>query len=356
MPPIYHLDPNNMQGSRSSTRKRCSDRVGCQDVLATGVRARKVGGTGAVLVVLLSAILVVASCAAPPQPLALGVAADDVSAIDRFSATTGAPVGIYQWYQGWAGAPDFDVTRAASAGARGALPLLTWEPWAPGAGADQPQYALARIVDGTHDAYIATFARQVRSWGGRLGLRFLHELNAPFYPWGSGVNGNTPGDAIAAWEHVRRIFDAEGAHNVVWVWCVNVHAAGYTDYAPLYPGDETVDWVAVDGYNGGDALAWGGWRSPADVFDQSLTDLRRLSERPLAITEVASAEQGGDKASWIKDLFELALDRGVRVLIWFDYSKEADWRVESSPASAAAMHAEATVPGRLGSPPLPLLS
>ena len=354
MSPIYRKNPDTMQGPRSSTRRWGTDRVIPLDVLATGVRARRFGGTRILLVALLSGFLVIASCAAPPQPLALGVAADDVSAIERFSATTGAPVGVYQWYQGWAGTPDFDVTRAAAAGARGSLPLLTWEPWAPGAGAEQPQYALARIVDGAHDAYIASFARQVRSWGGRLGLRFLHELNAPFYPWGSGVNGNTPGDAIAAWKHVRRIFDAEGAHNVVWVWCVNVHAAGYADYAPLYPGDEAVDWVAVDGYNGGDALPWGGWRSPEDVFGPSLTDLSNLSDRPLAISEVASAEQGGNKATWIEDLFELALARGVRVLIWFDYNKETDWRVGSSPASESAMRAHAAIAGRLGPPPLPL--
>jgi glycosyl hydrolase family 26 len=305
-----------------------------------------------VLVAVLSGLLA-AGCAAP-QPLALGVAADDVTAIDGFAATTGAPVGVYQWYQGWAGTPAFDANRAAAAGARGALPLLTWEPWVPGAGADQPGYALARIADGTHDAYVTNFAQQVRNWGGRLGLRFLHELNAPFYPWGAGVNGNTPADAVAAWNHVRELFDAAGAHNVVWVWCVNVHAPGYADYAPLYPGDRAVDWVAVDGYNGGDALPWGGWRSPEDVFGDSLADLQDLTDRPLAITEVASTEQGGDKAGWIADLFALALDRGIRVLIWFDYQKETDWRVQSSAASLAAMRREATVPGRLGSPPLPL--
>jgi mannan endo-1,4-beta-mannosidase len=131
-----------------------------------------------------------------------------------------------------------------------------------------------------------------------------------------------------------------------------VHAPGYADYAPLYPGDRAVDWVAVDGYNGGDALPWGGWRSPEEVFGDSLADLQDLTDRPLAITEVASAEQGGDKAAWIADLFGLALRRGIRVLIWFDYQKETDWRVQSSPTSAAAFRREATVPGRLGPPPL----
>jgi len=316
------------------------------------IRSRAVTMTVRVLVLAGLSGLLAAGCAAP-QPLTLGVATDDVAAMDRFAAVAGAPVGVYGWYQAWAGTPAFDQTRAAAAGARGALPMLTWEPWVPGAGAEQGAYALARITAGDHDGYIRSFAQQVRSWGGRIAFRFLHELDAPFYPWGAGVNGNTPAEAVAAWRHVHEIFDSEGAHNVVWVWCVNVHAPGHADYAPLYPGDALVDWVAVDGYNGGDALPWGGWRSPEEVFGTSLADLRALSDRPLAITEVASAEQGGDKAAWITDLFELALDHDVRVVVWFDYAKEADWRAERSPASPAAPRPAPAAPRPLRPPPPP---
>jgi hypothetical protein len=89
------------------------------------------------------------------------------------------------------------------------------------------------------------------------------------------------------------------------------------------------------------------------VFGESLASLHELTDRPLAITEVASAEQGGDKATWINGLFNLALDQDVRVIIWFEYNKETDWRIESSASAAAAIRREATVPGRLGPPPLP---
>jgi hypothetical protein len=304
----------------------------------------------------LPSLLVLSALAAgcsSAQPLTLGVAADQVAAIDSFARSAAAPVGAYEWYQAWAGEPSFDAGRASAAADRGALPVLTWEPWAPGAGVQQPAYALARIADGSHDAYVARFAREVRGWGGRVAVRFLHELNAPHYPWSVGVNGNTSAAAVAAWNHVRAVFEREGARNVVWVWCVNVNAPGTTPYAPIYPGDRAVDWVAVDGYNGGTALPWGGWRSPRQVFGSSLDDLEDLSDRPLAITEVGSAEQGGDKAAWVDDLFRLAVDRRVRVLIWFEYAKEADWRIASSPRSADAFRRAAAVPGRLGPPPLP---
>jgi hypothetical protein len=309
------------------------------------------GTLPSVVLVLLLGAAGLSGCGSP-QPLALGVVADSPAGLDGFRATTGAAAGVYQWYQAWEGSPPFDAARAGAAADRGALPLLTWEPWAPGGGVDQPAYALARIAVGAYDGYLVSFARQVRDWGRPLALRFLHELNADFYPWSAGVNGNTPGDAVAAFRHVRAVFDREGARQVTWVWCVNVPGPGYAPIKPLYPGDDVVDWVAVDGYNGGTALPWGGWRSPEQLFGDTLDALDALSDRPLAITEVGSAEQGGDKAAWVRTLFDLALDRGVRVLVWFDLAKEADWRIASSAGSAAAFREEATVPGRLGPPPV----
>ncbi|MGY1605141.1 glycoside hydrolase family 26 protein [Geodermatophilus sp. SYSU D00815] len=286
-----------------------------------------------------------------PQPLTLGVAAEDPAALDSFARATGVRAGVHVWYQAWHGTPAFDAARASAVADRGALPLLTWEPWDPAAGVEQPAYTLARIADGAFDAYVAAFARQVRDWGRPLALRFLHELNATHYPWGAGVNGNSAETAVAAYRHVREVFRREGADLVTWVWCVNVPARGYAAIPPLYPGDDDVDWVAVDGYNGGTALPWGGWRDPEELFGATLELLDELSDRPLAITEVASAEAGGDKAAWIRDLFDLALDRGVRVLVWFDLAKETDWRISSSPQAAEAFRDEAAEPGRLGPPP-----
>ncbi len=288
-----------------------------------------------------------------PEPLALGVAVDDAAAFDAFARTVGVRPGMYQWYQGWEGSPPFDRGRADGAVSRGALPLLTWEPWIPGGGSEQPQYALARVVDGSHDGYVRAFAEQVRDWGGTLAMRFAHELDARHYPWSVGVNGNTAEHAVAAWRHVRAIFEQVGATNVLWIWCVNVHAEGTPLYEKIYPGDDAVDWVAVDGYNGGEVLPWGGWREPEAIFGASVEDLREITDKPLLITETASVEQGGDKAAWIRALFAYARDAGIRGIVWFDYAKEADWRVTSSPAAAAAMRAEASKDGAIGPPPVP---
>jgi hypothetical protein len=46
----------------------------------------------------------------------------------------------------------------------GALPAITWEPWHPADGADQPQYALERITAGDFDAYIMQWATAAASF------------------------------------------------------------------------------------------------------------------------------------------------------------------------------------------------
>ena len=296
--------------------------------------------------------MLLSSCSAPPVPLVLGVHADTIADRDAFASRIGAPVALYGWFSAWEGRPDFDAARASAAVASGSVPMLTWEAWQPGAGVDQPRYSLDRIVAGDHDEYVRSYARQVRDWGGTLALRFTHELNAPIYPWSIGVNGNTSDDAGAAWRHVRRLFAQEGA-DVVWVWAVNVSGPGTVPFADAYPGDDEVDWLGLDGYNGGAALPWGGWRTPEELLGDDVEALHELGDRPVVLTEVGSVEDGGDKAAWVRSLFAFAREQRVSGLVWFDYRKEADWRVASSPQALSAFRSEARGVEPAADPPVP---
>ena len=292
---------------------------------------------------LLAAVLVLAGCGATaPPPLVLGSATDTVEQHDDFAAAVRAPVGLHVFFQAWEGRPDLDRARADAAAARGALPVLTWEPWAPGAGPDQPAYALRRIAAGDHDDYVRSFARQVAARGEPLGLRVLHELNGDWYPWA--VGGGVAVDAVAAWTHLRALFAEEGA-DVVWVWTVTVSGETTVRYEEAFPGDDAVDWVALDGYNGGTALPWGGWRGPEELLAPDVARLTALSERPLLLGETASATEGGDKAAWVRDLLTWAPEAGVQGVVWFHVAKEADWRVTSPPAAAEAFREVVAEPG-----------
>ncbi|GAB2615072.1 hypothetical protein GCM10009696_20940 [Kocuria himachalensis] len=236
--------------------------------------------------------------------------------------------------------------------AQGATPVLTWEPWyappmdtAPADASHQPAFALARMAAGDHDHRIGTWAEALASWGHDVVLRFAHEMNGHWYPWGAGVLGNTADQYVRAWHHVHDTFAAAGAANVRWCWAPNIPASGpSTDGARLadfFPGDDVVDVLGIDGYNWGFPNPPLSWTTPAELFDPGLAELRGLGTRlPIVVTETASAEghgPGHSKAEWISQLFDY-LDRqgDVRGVLWFHERKERDWRVDSSPAAETA--------------------
>ena len=291
------------------------------------------------------------SAGAAAAPIALGAyipgAPGDSSQIDAYRARVGADPAIVMWYQDWAHGDSSRFSRSNfdAVSGRGAMPLLTWEPWNYADGVDQSAYSLKAIAAGNHDAYITEWARDAGAWGKPFYLRFAHEMNGTWYPWAAGVNGNTAADYVAAWQHVVTIFRQQGATNVRWVWCANVVYAGSTPLSQLYPGDAWVDWVALDGYNWGTSQSWSGWQSLANVFVASHNELARLTGKPMMISEVASAEAGGNKATWITQGFLTDMAKRlprVRAIIWFNENKEADWHITSSTPAANAFNKVAT--------------
>lgn len=276
--------------------------------------------------------------------------------VPAFFNLIGRNLAVLMWYRPWGPAQfsGFHPEDLEYAYSLGAVPMVTWEPWNwdDPRGPNQPEYALRNIVAGNFDDYIRSWARGAKAFGRPFYLRFAHEMNGYWYPWGAGVNGNRPQEYVAAWRRIHAIFAAEGAANVRWVWTPNIDDQAVPIEA-FYPGDAYVDVVGMDGYNGGTALPdWGGWRSAAEIFGRTYTRLAALTDKPIIIAETASAEAGGDKAAWIRETFAAIpeLFPRVRAVIWFNASKETDWRVNSSPTSLAAFREAAASPvyqGRL---------
>lgn len=274
----------------------------------------------------------------------------DPSILDQFAAEIGRQPAIVSWFEAWGSqnAVTGEIIRLdllESVAARGAIPMITWEPWDPAAGVDQPGYRLAIIARGDFDAYINSWAYRLAAYGGPVWVRFGHEMNAPWYPWGIAVNGNTPADYVAAWRHLRARFVAAGATNVRWLWCVDAPSIDARPADDAYPGDDAVDLIALDGYNWGTSLPGATWQTLPQLFGSAYERAGAQSSRPMIIAETACAEQGGDKAEWIQQGFAAIPDQFPRItaVCWFNETgTAADWRVESSPASQAAFKDVAT--------------
>jgi hypothetical protein len=252
--------------------------------------------------------------------------------LDAVEAVAGEPPSLVLSYAALAAPPPLADLDAVAA--RGATPVLTWEPWDP---ADGARSTLADVAAGAWDGQLWWWAGALRDWGRPVLLRFAHEQNGDWYPWAVGVAGTTAEDHVAAWRHLAEVLAAAGADNVELVWNPNVTYPGSTPMADTWPG--AVGRVALDGYNWGAVAGHGGWREPAELFGPSLEELRGLAPGiPVTIAEVGCAEAGGDKAAWITDLVAWLDDQAdVEAVVWFDHDKETDWRLASSPASARAI-------------------
>ena len=289
------------------------------------------------LLLLFLAVLVAAPspCSAVPAPIALGAylpeASEDPRMIDAFERQVGHPPTIVLSYKDWGTLP-FDSAELDSIWRRGAVPMITWEPWTP----DGHGFPLRQIAAGRFDRYLRRAAGSARLWGKPLFVRFAHEMNGNWYPWGRGVGGNTARDYRKAWKHVVDLFRFHGATNVRWVWSPNEDSGGSFQFGPLYPGDEWVDWVAIDGFNFGGSV---GWPSFTTIFASTYDRLVELTDRPMMIGETAANQDGGDKAAWIASALGREAPRfsHLRALIWFDAKRgNGDFRVDSSVDSLRA--------------------
>lgn len=235
------------------------------------------------------------------------------------------------------------IAELAAASARGALPIITWEPWnASVGGASQPAYSLAAVAGGAFDSYIRQWGMDLAAWGKPVMLRFAHEMNGDWYPWCETINGNAPGDYVRAWRHVHDLIAAAGATNVTWIWAPN--GGGPGNMAAMYPGDDYVDAVGLDAYNWGTTQSWSRWQTPDEVFGPWLEQLRSIAPgKQIIITETAGTETGGSKADWISALLPyLKAQPDVTGFLWFNLNKETDWRISSSTAASNAFAAALT--------------
>ena len=261
----------------------------------------------------------------------------DFASVDAFAAATSHRPAVLQFTQGWA-QDKFNSGVLDSIVAKHMLPVISWEPWdyrkANDTG-DQPAYRLSAIANGTYDNYIRSWATGIAALNYPVVIRFAHEMNGFWYPWCESSNGNRPGDYVKAWRHVHDIFVAAGATNVSWMWSPNVTYPGATPLSKLYPGDSYVDWIGLSGYYG--TAGRTKYISFDDIFSGTLTELATFTHKPVVIAETGATNATGQQAKWIQAMFT-ALPRHPEVIgvIWFEATKEIDWRIARAPAAAAA--------------------
>jgi len=269
----------------------------------------------------------------------------DFTPVDTFASAIGHRPAALQFTQGWA-EDKFDAGRFDAIVAKGMLPIVSWEPWDYKRADDhgtQPAYRLSSIAGGAYDDYIRSWATGMAGLPYPVVIRFAHEMNGFWYPWCEQSNGNRAGDYIRAWRHVHDVFTAAGAHNVAWMWSPNVTYRGAEPLSRFYPGDGYVDWVGLSGYYG--TAGREKYISFDEIFSGTLGELETFTNKPIVIAETGATNATGQRAQWIQEMFaHLPRYASVIGVIWFEASKEIDWRIAAAPAAASAFAVGAADP------------
>lgn len=251
------------------------------------------------------------------------------------------------------------------------VPMVSWEPFFcvsnPNATdaevrAGTPGDIEVRAANGEFNAYLNNWADRMKTFlsgpdgayhtsdDRRAYIRFAHEMNGDWYPWGATNGGNTPADYVRMWQHVKSIFHNQGMEwtHLQWVWTANADDIGQYRAESFYPGDNYVDWVSMTGYNWGATQTWSNWRTMEQAFGPMLSRLRALTTKPVCITEFASTTlttsgpNVADKSWWITDAYNYALAQDIKMLVWFNVAKETDWAVFGGPSGDSTFNYNGT--------------
>jgi mannan endo-1,4-beta-mannosidase len=246
----------------------------------------------------------------------------DMSRVDAFARRIGGRPNMITIYESFD--DDFAAAEVRKIYRYGALPILRWEPFT---------YSMRSIAAGRADDYLSAFAQAVRRVDVPVALTVAHEMNGHWYPWGTRTT--TPKDFVAAWRHIHDVFARAGATNVIWTWTPNVvNYLRAVPLKPLWPGDDYVDWVGVDGY-----FTYQGEQTYRALFGRTLTEVRAFTDKPELIVETG-AEPGAMRARAVRDLFaSVAADPRVIGFVYFDQKGSADWVVDHDPATLTVFRA-----------------
>jgi hypothetical protein len=314
--------------------------------------------TARVLTLCLVALLVgglLSPAAAAPRRVALGVSMirdRDIATYDAFrsEAESGRAPALWSIWSDW-GSPTtqfLPLDFMNHIRAQGSVPVIVWQPvdssdkW-------NRAYSYASIRKGTHDAYIRAFAEQVDAYGGRVLIRFAHEFDGGWYPWGIGKPGNSMLDFKLAWKRIFRIFrDPETglAKRARFVW--SPQGSKDRDWmARAFPGSGFVD------YLGFTALNWATykdlpWYSLPRIVRHRMGLFEKLPRKRVIVTEAGSDFRRRSKAVWIRDGYAAVYRDWPRIVAisYFnvdmretgDPNHPENWSLES-PADGSAMRA-----------------
>jgi hypothetical protein len=178
------------------------------------------------------------------------------------------------------------------------------------------------ILNGGYDDFLKDYAETVAAFEHPVLFRLGNEMNGDWCPYAGYNTARDPWIFVEFYRYVYGFFERAGARNVIWVW--NPNGKSFPDFTwndalMYYPGDAYVDVVGLTAYNTGNYYPGETWKSFAELYDSIYYNYVEKYDKPLMITEFASAAAGGDKNAWVSDMFaHIRYYDRIKVAVWWD--------------------------------------
>ena len=219
----------------------------------------------------------------------------------------------------------------------------------------------AKVAAGQQDRRIDAFAARIKkSYPEKFFLVLNHEPeNDVVARAGSGMQAR---DFAKMYRHVIKRLEAQGVDNAINVMAYmgNEKWMAQSWWADLYPGDDVVDWIALDSYVSAEKNYYH-YGKFADLLDRAPAGggtgwyrwaTRQHASKPIMIAEWGVYHRIGKKAdktaAYRSVLPELAKRPGIKAIVYFDTAHDdegnRDISINSTPANLTAFRALAANP------------
>lgn len=176
-----------------------------------------------------------------------------------------------------------------------------------------------QIADGAMDMQLSSLIAVLKSFDRPVFCRPGFEFNGEW-------NGYKDGEIYKrAFVRFAQLIEQAKADNIALLWCYNPDAAE-KDFMKYYPGDEYVDWWAIDIFRAG---------SMDEEHTRAFLEGAQFHEKPVMITEatpyLSDITQGQGWEEWFVPFFEFVRNHPVIKATcyinwrWTEYPQWSDW-------------------------------
>lgn len=190
------------------------------------------------------------------------------------------------------------------------------------------------VYRGKMDDVLRNFAQQIKDYGKPVLFRLNNEMNTDWTSYCAMANLDDPDIFVQNWVRMYNIFQEVGATNTIWIFNAfdgNYPGNKWNNWRCYFPPVECVQLLGITGYNSGTFYSFESWREFEPIYDNIEAEYKPyFKDWPWIISEFGSSGIGGDKAAWIKsmfDCFEKKKYSNIKVAVWFnaaDYDAETN--------------------------------